>query len=133
MRRTDDILLDFARLADVAAIIGDEDTLRTLYVGFGALVEQYDVPQGFSGTFHTEDFDFIKFLGHELFTSLVACLIRENRWELISKLLAEGIPVKYMRSENGPGNCYFGDISEHLEFGRVLNQERRRLSVHADS
>jgi hypothetical protein len=132
VRRTDDIALDFARLADVAAIVGDEDTLRTLYVGFGALVEQYDLAEGFSGRFYTQDFDFIKFLGHELFTSLVACLIRENRWELIAKLLTEGIPVKYMRRESGPGNCYFWDISEHLEFGRVLDQERSRLSVHAD-
>src|SRR5207247_9954719 len=87
---------------------------------------------GFSGTIYPADLDFMKFHGHQLFTMFIACLIHEERWELISNLLAEGIPVKYRRRENGPGNCFFDDISKDLEFGRQLSHERRRMSVHAD-
>jgi hypothetical protein len=130
--QTEDIALDYARLADAIAIMSDAECARALYRGFGPILEQYDIPQGMSGTIYTADFDFVKFLGHELFTILIACLVRENRWEIIAGLLAEGIPVKYRRSENGPGVYSFDEISEHLAFCTQLNQERRRLSVHAD-
>lgn len=132
VQQTDDIVLDYARLAEAVATIGDEEAARALYRGFGPVLEQYDVPVGFSGTIYPPDFDFMKFHGHQLFTTFIARLIHEERWELIAKLLAEGIPVKYRRRENGPGNYFFDDISKHLEFGRQLNQERRRMSVHAD-
>jgi hypothetical protein len=74
----------------------------------------------------------MKFHGHELFTSLIACLIREDRWELIGLLLAEGIPVKYKRIENGPGTYFFEEVSQPLRFAQQLSDQRGRLSVHAD-
>jgi len=98
---TENIALEYARLAHVVATIGDQEVARVLYRGFGALLDQYDVPRGFSGTISTWDFDFIKFHGHEMFTILTACLIREGRWELIADLLAEAIP------RNRSGSCFF--------------------------
>jgi hypothetical protein len=59
-------------------------------------------------------------------------LIHEERWELISKLLAESIPVKYVRRESGPGNCFFADISQSLVFSSQLSQLRECMSIHAD-
>ena len=130
---TEDIVLEYAKLTESVAIMGDEEIARAMYRGFGAILERYDVPEQFSGgTIYKADFDFMKFHGHELFVTFIASLIREERWELISKLLTEGIPVKYLRAKNGPANCSFGDISEHLVFGSDLNRERKRVSVHAD-
>jgi hypothetical protein len=129
---TADIAVDYTRVAATTATIGDEESARALHRGFGPLLEAYDVPKGFSGTFYPFDFDFMKFIGHELYTTFVACLIREGRWELITNLLAEGIPVSYSRRAQGPANCGFNQISQHLEsFGR-LNQERGRVCVHGD-
>jgi hypothetical protein len=105
---------------------------RVLYRAFGAILEQYDVPEGFTGPVYPWDFDFMKFQGHELFTMLAACLIREERWELVSELLAAPIPVKYQRRENGPGSCSFDDISAPINFVHQLSQERQRISVRAD-
>jgi hypothetical protein len=132
LRRTEDIVLDYGRVAATAAAVGDEESARELYRGFGSILDQYYVPPGFSGTIFRPDFDFIKFHGHELFTTFITCLVREERWELISRLLAEGIPVKYQRQANGPGFQSFLEISKPVEFAVVLNQERKRISVRAD-
>jgi hypothetical protein len=129
---TVNIATDYTRLASSVAKMGDRETAMVLYRSFGPLLEGYDVPGEFSGTIYPADFDVVKFVGHELFTTLLACLIRDGQWELISKLLEQGIPVKYSRREQGPANCSFDEMSEQLEFLRSLNQERRRLCVHAD-
>jgi hypothetical protein len=130
--QTEDIVSDYGRLAATVAAVSDEESARELYKGFGPILDQYSVPPEFSGPIFRPDFDFIKFHGHELFTSLVACLMREERWELISRLLAEGIPVKYQRQANGPGFQSFADLSKPLEFTRALDQERQRISVRGD-
>jgi hypothetical protein len=130
--QTENIARDYARLSEAVATLNDEASAHILYRGFGPVLEQYEVARQPGGSFYSADFDFMNFHGHELFTMLIACLIREDRWEIIATLLDEGIPVKYLRRENGPGNCYFADLSEHLDFGRQLSQERSRMSVHAD-
>jgi hypothetical protein len=129
---TEDVSIDYARLAQTVAVMGDEESALALYRGFGPLVERYNAPRDFRGTIYDADFDFMKFHGHEMFTIFIACLMREERWELIKKLLSEGIPLRYQRAEHGPGISYFEDISQHLHFGLVLGKERRRTSVHAD-
>ena len=127
-----DIAVDYTQIAATIAIMGDEETATALHRGIGPILEAYDLPIGFSGTFYTADFDYMKFVGHELYTTLFACLIREGRWELVSHLLAQGIPVKYSRREHGPANFEFGRISEHLESFGQLNREKQRICVHAD-
>lgn len=129
---TSDIVADYTRVAATTATLGDEESARALHRGFGPLLEAYDLPSGFSGTTYPSDFDFMKFIGHELYTTFVACLIREGRWELIANLLAEGIPANYSRQEQGPANCDFSQLSEHLVSFAQLNKERRRVCVHAD-
>ena len=106
---TFDIAVDYTRVAAMTATMCDEESARVLHRGFGPLLEAYDLPSGFSGTFYPPDFDFMKFIGHELYTTFVACLIREGQWELITNLLAQGIPVSYSRREQGPANgCLTG-------------------------
>lgn len=130
--RTTDIVADYSRVAATVAAMGDEDTAVELHRAFGAILDAYDTPEGFSGTFYPADFDFFKFIGHELYTTLFAVLIREERWETISRLLNAGIPVRYSRTAQGPANSAFHEMSDHVfSFGQ-LSQERQRMSVHAD-
>jgi hypothetical protein len=130
--RTQSTVARFAELADVVAIMNDNTVAEQIYVWFGMVLERYALPRGFSGTFYEADFDFFKFVGHELFVSLFAFLLRERRWEIISKLLNEPIPVRYLRGENGPGNAEWSDICQYVGVLGGVSEERQRLSVHAD-
>jgi hypothetical protein len=130
--RTEDITLDYARLAEAVAAVGDEESARSLYRGFGPVLELYDPPQLPGGLSYAADADFMKFHGHELFCVFIGYLIREERWELVSKLLDEGITVRYRRKKNGPDSSLFDDISEYLVSCDDLGKKRRSMSVHAD-
>jgi len=132
LESTVDIIADYTRVAETIAAMGDGESSRALHRAFGPILQQYDLPEAFSGTSYPANFDFIKFIGHELYTTLFAVLIREGRWETMATLLSEGIPVNYSRRDHGPANRPFSDMSEHLVVFTKLNEEKRRVSVHAD-
>ena len=112
--------------------MNDVAAAEELYNWFGLILERYNLPQGFSGTFYDADFDFFRFVGHELFVSLFAFLLREQQWGIISRLLSEPIPVRYLHRENGPGNAEWPDICRHVGILGGISRGRQRLSLHAD-
>jgi len=130
--QTEEVAHDYVRLAAAVATMNDEEGAKELYRGLGPILEGYDIARGAVGTIYRADFDFMKFHGHEFLTALIACLIREERWQLAAKLLAEGIPVKYRREENGPAVLFFDEASEHLIFAGQLSGKRGLRSLHAD-
>lgn len=108
-------------------------TARALYQGFKSLLERYYVPPNFVGSYHTRDFDFYKFMGHELFVTFFSFLIRESRWELITELLEEDIYVENAYGRNSE-LVPFTYVSHSVE---LLNPNRQgsyigRISPHAD-
>ena len=86
----------------------DADAIIEAYRWLGSIFERYDLPKDFVGAFHETDFDYFRFLGHELTVTVFALLLREQRWELVERLLKEPIVVRYMRNRNGPGGGYRG-------------------------
>jgi hypothetical protein len=122
----------FSQVAEVTAVMGDITITEELYNWFGLVLERYALPRGFSGTFHEADFDFFRFVGHELFVSLFAFLLREQQWEIMCKLLGEPIPVRYISRENGPGNAEWTEISRHVGILGGKSREYQRLSFHGD-
>ena len=129
---TIDIVADFTRVSATVATMADNEAATELHRGFGPLLEACDRPEGFSGTFYPADYDFFKFLTHELYATLFAALVRDARWTIVSNLLSQGIPVNYSHRQNGPAYSPFGDMSQPpVGFGQ-LDAKRRRLSVQAD-
>ena len=122
----------FSKVAEICAVMGDTVIAAELYTWFGQILERYSLPRGFSGTFYEADFDFFRFVGHELFVSLLAFLLREQKWDMISQILAEPIPVRYVQRENGPGNAEWSDISRYVGMLGGESQRRERLSFHGD-
>ena len=128
------LVIEFARVAEVIATINASEAALALYRGFSGILNRYNVPLGYSGSFRTVDFDFYKFLlGHELFVTLFAFLIREGRWELIADLLEEEI---YVENKRGglPGTVLYDQVSQGV---RLLDHRKQRLnlnriSLHAD-
>ena len=123
----------FTKVAQSVAEEDAEVAAEAMYQGFGGLLDRYQVPQGFSGTYWPVDFDFFKFLGHELFVTLIAFLIDQNRWQLIGRLLEDTIYV-HQTSRGGAGTKPITDISEHLSLLEDRNRRLKlsRVSVHAD-
>lgn len=89
--QTIEIMADFANVAELASEMKANNALLALYKSFGPLLLKYDTPEGFSGTVYEHEFDFFKFIGHEAFVILIAMLIRNERWQLLSFVLNETI------------------------------------------
>ncbi|ABA23862.1 hypothetical protein Ava_4263 [Trichormus variabilis ATCC 29413] len=135
IEQTKELIIEFAHLVEVIAMVNNLDAAREIYKQFEMILERYSLPRIFSGSYQDIDFDFYKFVGHELFVSFFSFLIRENRWELIAELLESGIyienPSIYSRES---GLVYFTYISQTV---RLLDVRKNRLnlmriSLHAD-
>jgi hypothetical protein len=81
----------FARVSAAVAEMGDSGAARELYKGFEHILKGYHLARGVGGHFNPCQFDFHKFVGHELFVTMFSQLAQEERWETIGELLARGI------------------------------------------
>lgn len=127
------LVVEFSRLTEAIAMMGASESARAVYTGFTGILGLYSPPLGFSETFHTIDFDFPKFIGHELFTTFFSFLIREERWDLIADLLDDDIYVSNTNAGQ-PAAVSFDDISQPLELLEHRNKrlQLQRISLHAD-
>ncbi|MGK2886594.1 MAG: hypothetical protein ACSLE8_17775 [Rhodococcus sp. (in: high G+C Gram-positive bacteria)] len=91
----------FTRLSDATATMNDTNAARTLYKPLTPILEHYDNPKGFSGRYDERDFDYWKFLGHELLVTLTARLLTEERYEIINDILDEPLTITNARYANG--------------------------------
>jgi len=112
--------------------MNDQDCALEVYKWFGNIFERYHLPRDYSGRVSNADCDYFKFVGHELFVTFFAFLIREQRWDKVKILLSEAIPIRYLRNKNGPGNVYWEYASEHLNLLLDEGSKRLRISLHAD-
>ena len=135
--RTADIVEEFAGLARIVGTSDAHGAARALYEGFGYVMKGYfpRPPVAGQGTvsFRDIDFDFLKFLGHELFVTLFAALISNRRWATVGDLLAD--PIYIERGRHGePQAVSFVDVSQPVRLLDYRNDrlQSRRVSVHAD-
>jgi len=133
IERSGDVAVGFACVAQAISLMDAREAAQTMYKGFAGILDLYTLPPGFNGRFHESDFDLAKFLGHELFVTFVAALIREDRWELIATLLDEELYARRYHFDP-PGLVPFTAISEHIRLLAERKERLRsnRLSLHAD-
>lgn len=129
---TQEVVGAFCKIAEVIAIMDDVDAALEVTRWFGNMFEKYNLPERYSGQYSNADFDYFKFVGHELFVSLVACLLRERRWSLIQRVLEEPIPMRYKANEHGPGAAEWAYASNHLVSLIDESRRRNRISLHGD-
>jgi len=122
----------FAQLAKTVAALGDTEGAEALFDSMRALFERYNSPQSFTGNYDARDFDYWKFLGHEVLTSIVAFLLLERRHDVIGAILDREIVIPNPRGRQTTKSVTFGYASESLESLRPIARERRRVSYHAD-
>lgn len=127
---TQEVVAEFSKISEAVAVLNDVDSALEIYRWFGKMFEKYNLPDGHSGRYSEADQDYFKFLGHELFITFFALLIRERRWETITRLLKEPIPIYIPNS--GPKNVDWGYASKHLTLLLEEGHRRRRISLHGD-
>jgi hypothetical protein len=132
LNATQEFLAKFTKIVEVIAMMADPDAALEVLRSFGTVFERYEKPDGFSGYSTNADEDYFKFLGHELFVTFIAALLREDRWNLIEKVLSTPIPMKYVRSDHGPGIVDWRYASEAVPSLLDEGTRRRRISLHAD-
>ncbi|MEH2228313.1 MAG: hypothetical protein V7K71_01520 [Nostoc sp.] len=134
IEQTTDLVIRFAQIAEIIATMNNSDAASEIYKQFELIVERYNLPRVFSGSYQDIDFDFYKFVGHELFVTFFSFLIRESRWELIANLLEKGIYVENHQISKEQGLVSFIYVSEYV---KLLDYHKERLclsriSIHAD-
>jgi hypothetical protein len=129
---TQETVAEFSKIVEIISLMKDADAALELHRWFGQVFDKYDLPETFSGRFSGADHDYFKFLGHELFVTFIGFLLREQCWDILESVLAEPIPVRYLRRLHGPGNVDRRFASEHLFLLLDESTRRRRVSLHAD-
>jgi hypothetical protein len=133
VEKTLDKVVEFSKVAEAIAVLNARESALSLIKVFYEILERYNPPQGFSGTYNSANLDYFKFIGHELFVTFISFLIRDNRWEIITEILDDSILVKntpYSR----PRSFSFEYISEYIESfqARKMRLKSKRMSLHAD-
>jgi|GEM_PF-509619 len=105
---------DFTRLAQAAAAAGDPGVVLALFKSLEPLFERYGPPA--PSRFEPGDFDYFRFVGHEMVVTLFAALLHERRWRMAGDLLEQRWSI----------------YSEYLDSLDELGEKRGVLSVHAE-
>ncbi len=129
---TQEMVAEFSKIAEVVAAMNDTDAALEIARWFGRLFERYNLPENFAGTYTDADFDYFRFLGHELFVTFIGFLLQEQRWDALERVVTEPIPLRYLRREHGPGNTDWKFASYHLPSLIDESRKRQRMSLHAD-
>jgi hypothetical protein len=132
LNETQEPVAGFSKIVEVISVMSDMDSLLEVYRWFGRVFERYNTPRHFSGGSSNADRDYFKFLGHELFVTVIAFLIREQRWDMLTAVLAEPIPMRYLQRVSGPGTVEWSYASEDLPSVMDESRRRQRMSLHAD-
>ena len=88
------IVLDFAQIADAISRKNSHDFARAVYKSFEFVFKTFNVvPNSGITSWRQSHFDLCRFVGYELFVAFFSFLIRDERWDIITDLLDEGIYI----------------------------------------
>jgi hypothetical protein len=134
IEKTEGLVTEFAKVSQCIALMKAKEPAEVVYKAFGWIFESYYLPVGFAGNSFSTQFDFFRFLGHEMFVVFISRLMHEERWEIIADLLNEGIYLANGDRSFGRGAVvpfyYASDVVRLLEY-RNNRLKLRNLSLHA--
>jgi hypothetical protein len=130
--KTQEIVAEFSRITSAIAVMDDETSVLEVARWFGKLYSNYNLPEEYSGPTSNADYDYFKFVGYELFVSMITFLLSEQKWDLIKKVLAEPVPVEWLRHEGGPGYVNWDYAFGSMPLLADEGTKRKRVSLQAD-
>lgn len=117
------LVATFARVARDVADHRDGEVALALYQGMAGILVGYAEPRDMGGLFYPAQFDYHRFLGHELMVILLSPLIAQREWVIVATLLNESLLVS-----NAPGRI--ADFS--YASGGVALLELRKKRLHSN-
>jgi len=128
---TQESVAEFSKIVETISVIKDQESATEIYRWFGNIFERYN-PQTADGPTSNADGDYFKFIGHEMFVTMIALYFRERQWGILKRILDELIPVRYIKDENSPGNVQWNYASKHLPLLIDESKNKNRPSIHSD-
>lgn len=122
--------LQFARLTELAVLLNDDPVLKEIYQWFGKLFERNNRLSDHAGGTYDEDFDYFRFLSHELVVTFVSFLLAGQQLKLLVTFLKTPIMVNYLREENGPGEVYYRFGAQFTHTLHAQNENSKTYSAH---
>ncbi len=127
LEKTPPLVCDFGRLCQAVAQVDDHQCVNELHRFFEKLLERYDVPKGFQGSYNEWQFDFWKFMGHELMVTCVQFMLEERRWALLATLLGRDLHSARAQELGHPPLKSFAYLQQNL---KVLAHRKQRLNIN---
>lgn len=127
---TQELVADFSKISEIIVLMKDKPCLLEVYHWLGQVFEKYNTASDYQGRITDGDYDYFRFLGHEMLVSIYAFLLKEQDWDLIKILLVEAIPVSFLRERYGPADVSYTFAAKGL---KGLDDEQKKLnkiSIH---
>lgn len=100
------LVREFHSICNVTAAVASIGAAERIYDAFGAILKRYKLSSGFTGRYTETDFDFDKFIGHELFVTFVSSLLKRRRWKIL-----EAVLNRELYSDEYSQGCAFYGVS----------------------
>ncbi len=122
------IVATFSRIASRAAEMSDTRSLTELYRGLERIAARYEFQRG--GSYYEYQFDYWRFIGHELTVMLTACMIREGLWKSLRNILDRNLILEHSNPERR--SMPFTYLWQPVILCGLEGRKRRRMSYRAD-
>ena len=93
--RLDGGVADFSRAAYEFAAERNMEAVLELHRGFAQWIGLCDISKTFCGKVHRGNYDLFKFVGHEMFVTLIAALVRHEFWQGLKAILPLDWGLRY--------------------------------------
>ncbi|MEE3716752.1 hypothetical protein V2H45_08340 [Tumidithrix elongata RA019] len=124
---------EFSTFAKAIAATNNIEIAKAVYEGFVPILELYEYPSDYFGEIQKTEFDFYRFLGHELFVSFFSAFLANKRWALIAELLSTELYISNVYRIKST-SVLFTYASRHVATFNTINDREKlnRISLHAD-
>lgn len=121
---------EYGTVVEAIARFGHTAAAKAVFRGFERIHEGYEHPET-GGSWYDTDFDFHRFIGHELFVMFVAALVQHERWECIAEVLDERLCV---RTRSGSETWAFQCLSVFVKLLDIRNErlQLRKPVLHGE-
>jgi len=81
---TQKLVAEFANFSNTLALTKNTQIADATYEFFSQICERYNYPNDYCGTLNKLEYEFYRFLGHEMFVCFMSAFIKSNQWSLHS-------------------------------------------------